>query len=169
MLATACLIALIGMAAGAVVMKAGWYNVAATDQHWQPVYSLLEKALYESVRARAREIPERPLTAWPMIARGATVYRDNCLQCHGGPGVAQSDFGKSMQPVPGPLVDAAKRWRANEMYWITRHGIKLSGMPAWELHLSDDDMWAVVAFLSRLPELSPQEFSLMTAATKDGR
>ena len=67
-----------------------------------------------------------------------------------------------MQPVPGPLSDAARRWRPNELYWITRHGIKMSGMPAWEFHLADEDLWAVVGFLVALPELSPQAYAAVT-------
>jgi mono/diheme cytochrome c family protein len=68
-----------------------------------------------------------------------------------------------MQPVPGPLVDASRHWKPHELYWITRHGIKMSGMPAWEFHLSEDDMWATVAFVMQLPTLSAADYRAMTA------
>jgi mono/diheme cytochrome c family protein len=48
------------------------------------------------------------------------------------------------------------------MYWITRHGIKMSGMPAWEFHLAEDDIWAIVAFLTVFPGLSPTAYAAMT-------
>jgi mono/diheme cytochrome c family protein len=76
------------------------------------------------------------------------------VQCHGAPGVAQGDIGQSMQPVPGPLVDARRHWRPRELYWVTRHGIKMSGMPAWEFRLSEAQLWEVVAFMQRLPDLN---------------
>lgn len=97
------------------------------------------------------------------MLRGAGLYRDNCVVCHGAPGVAQGDIGKSMQPIPGPLADAARRWKPNELYWITRHGIKMSGMPAWEYHLAEQDIWSLVAFLVVLPSLSPQSYGALVS------
>jgi mono/diheme cytochrome c family protein len=68
-----------------------------------------------------------------------------------------------MQPVPGPLVDAMQRWRPREVYWITRHGIKMSGMPAWQFRLDEEALWDVAAFVQRLPGLSPQAYAQATA------
>ena len=147
---------------GLTVVFAGLYDVSASRQHTQPVYSLLETAMRQAVRLRARDITVPPLDEPALIARGAGCFRDKCVQCHGAPGVAQGDIGKSMQPLPGPLVDARQRWLPRELYWVTRHGIKMSGMPAWEFRLADDDLWALVAFMNRLPELSPQAFAEMT-------
>ncbi len=148
--------------AGAMVYG-GLYNVASTTQHTQIVYSVLERAMRQSVRLRARDIEPPALGDERQLVRGAGVFQDKCVQCHGAPGVAQADIGKSMQPVPGPLVDASQRWRPRELYWLTRHGIKMSGMPAWEFHLSDEELWSVVAFLGRLPQLSPQQYTQLAA------
>lgn len=154
-LATAVLLAVGGAVAGYVVLEAGWYSVAATRQHFQPVHTLLEKGMHESVRFHARDVATPPAGSEAaqreQLRRGAGLYRRHCEQCHGGPGVAQHDIGRSMQPLPGPLVDAARRWKPRELYWVTRHGIKMSGMPAWEYRLADEDLWAIVAFLGRLP------------------
>jgi mono/diheme cytochrome c family protein len=62
-----------------------------------------------------------------------------------------------MQPLPGPLADATRHWSAAELYWITRNGIKMTGMPAWQHRLHDEDLWAVVAFVQRLPQLPPAQ------------
>ncbi len=69
----------------------------------------------------------------------------------------------SMQPLPGPLVDAARRWQLREIYWITRHGVRMSGMPAWGMRLSEDDIWAVVHFIARLPQMSPVDYAARMA------
>ncbi|HEU4850634.1 MAG TPA: cytochrome c [Telluria sp.] len=163
---TAATLALAGSAAllaGAALLWSGWYNVGSTDQHLQPVHSLLEKAMHRSVRHHAREVVAPALDDAARIGRGAQVYIRNCQQCHGGPGVSPEDFGKSIQPVPGPLVDAARRWKPRELYWITRHGIKMTGMPAWEFHLADDDLWNVVAFMQQLPRLTPRDYAAYVA------
>ncbi|MBU2410125.1 MAG: c-type cytochrome [Gammaproteobacteria bacterium] len=162
---TVAVLALAAAAVAAAVVYGGLYNVAATRQHTQPVYSLLEVAMRQSVRLRARDIETPPLDDPALIARGAACFVENCVQCHGGPGVAQRSIGMSMQPVPGPLVDAAQRWRPREIYWLTRHGIKMSGMPAWEFHLDDADVWAVVAFVGTLPKLTPTAFAEQARAT----
>jgi mono/diheme cytochrome c family protein len=133
-----------------------------SPSHYQPVYSLLETTMRNSVRLRSRNIVPPPLDNPQLVQRGALCFRDKCVQCHGGPGVSQGDIGKSMQPLPGPLVDARQHWDARQLYWITRHGIRMSGMPAWEFRLSDQDLWAVVAFVQVLPDLSPQDFARAT-------
>ena len=145
--------------AGAIVVYAGLYDVAATRQHWQVTHSVLELAMRQSVKLRSRGIEEPPLADERMALRGAACFRDKCVQCHGGPGVAQHDIGKSMQPLPGPLVDAHRHWRARELYWVTRNGIKMSGMPAWEYRLTDAELWEIVAFLQRLPELNAPAYA----------
>ena len=150
--------------AGAIVLKAGWYHIGATKQHWQLVHTLLEQGMRDSVRRHARQVQAPALHQGALIARGAAVYRDHCMLCHGAPGQPQADLAKAMQPVPGPLVNATQRWQPRELYWITRHGIKMSGMPAWEFHLADADLWAVVAFLQKLPELSGPAYAVMIQA-----
>ncbi|HET8746306.1 MAG TPA: c-type cytochrome [Ramlibacter sp.] len=150
-------IAAAGLAAAAVF--GGWYDVAATQQHWKPTYAVLETAMRHAVKLRARDIAEPPLADEAMVLRGAGCYRDKCELCHGGPGVAPGDPGQSMQPLPGPLVDARRHWRARELYWITRNGIRMSGMPGWEFRLRDQELWEVVAFLQRLPELAAPQYA----------
>ena len=153
------LVALLVIAIGAAAFVwSGVYNVAASSQHTQPVYSLLEYTMLRSVSLRASTIEPPPLDAPEMFERGAACYQDRCQQCHGGPGVAQEDIALGMQPLPGPLVNATARWNARELFWITRNGITMSGMPAWRFQLSEADMWAIVAFLERLPRLSPLEY-----------
>lgn len=154
-----------GALVGVLVLQSGWYNIGATRQHWQPVYSVLEQGMHESVRhhARAVQLPAAlPATqARAQLLSGAALYRQHCVQCHGAPGVAQAAIGQSMQPVPGPLVDAARRWQKNELYWITRHGIKMSGMPAWGHHLDEAQLWSLVAFLGQLPSLGAQDYAAL--------
>jgi mono/diheme cytochrome c family protein len=161
--ATLALAAVTAALAGAVVLRSGWYHVGASSQHFQVVHTVLEQGMRDSVRHHARAVLVPDLASPQQIARGAAVYRDNCAQCHGGPGFAQSNIGKSMQPLPGPLVDASRHWSAAQLYWITKNGIKMSGMPAWEYHLADAELWAVVAFVQRLPALTPKAYDEITA------
>ena len=156
---TVLVLGALGALAGAAVVFGGLYNIAATAQHTQPVYAVLQTTMVNSVRLRARNVVVPALLDAPeRVLRGAACYRDRCAQCHGGPGVPANEIGMAMQPVPGSLIGAARTFRARELYWITRHGIKMSGMPAWQYHLSEAELWAVVAFLQQLPALTPTAY-----------
>jgi cytochrome c1 len=160
-------VGLVAAAAGAAVVMGGLYDVSATSSHTAPVRSLLEEAMHRSVRLRARgvEVPEGWGTTPAQQALGAACYRQMCVQCHGGPGEPPSAAALGLQPEPGSLVDAARRWHPRELYWITRHGLKMTGMPAWAYRLSEDELWAVVGFVRQLPALSAVEYRYATAAT----
>ena len=157
--ATAAVLGVGAAAVGAAVVWGGLYDVAATQQHWQLTHTVLETAMRHAVRLRAGDIAEPPLADEAMALRGAGCFRDYCAQCHGAPGVAPDAIGQSMQPLPGPLVDARRHWRPRELYWVTRHGIRMSGMPSWEYRLRDEELWELVAFMQRLPDLNAVQYA----------
>jgi mono/diheme cytochrome c family protein len=150
-------------AGGVAVMYAGWYDVSAMRQHFPIVHTMFDTGLRASVRRHARDIKVPTFSSPELVRRGAVVYHRACAHCHGGPGVAPMDWGKAMQPVPGSLVDAGRRWKTRELYWLTRYGIRMSGMPAWEYHLSEGELWAVVAFVQQLPRLSARGYRELSA------
>lgn len=143
---------------GVAVVYLGVYDVAATGQHTAPVYWALETGMRSAVRRRARTIEAPPLTDPALIQRGSILYRTACLQCHGAPGVAPGDAAKGLLPVPNNLAQTALEWSAPEIYWVTRYGLKMTGMPAWGMRFSDEDLWAVVAFVKHLPRLTAADY-----------
>ena len=52
---------------------------------------------------------------------------------------------------------------ARENFWVIKHGIKASGMPAWGKTHDDERIWAMVAFIKRLPTLTPEQYQILTA------
>ena len=167
---TLAAVAMLGTLSGVVLVFGGVYDVSATSAHLQPVYTLLETAMQRSVQRRAAGIVEPPAyDSDERIRRGAVCYRDRCEQCHGAPGLPNQAIGMAMQPVPGSLIGATRQWRARELYWITRHGIKMSGMPAWQYHLSESDLWSVVALLRQLPDVTPAAYGELMTQVHDQR
>ncbi|MFO1267390.1 MAG: c-type cytochrome [Rubrivivax sp.] len=136
------------------------------------MHSLLDIAVKRAVRRHAGGIAV-PIVAGADAAlvarRGAACYRVHCLQCHGGPGVAPEPMSLGMQPLPPPLVAAAAQWKTAEIYWITRNGLKMTGMPAWQHRLSDGDLWAVVFFVQQLARFTPADFATAQAAVANER
>lgn len=158
----AALLALAGFGAGFVYF--GLYNVSAIEQHTSAVYWLLQYSMRRSVRARSEDIAVPPLDDPEMLARGFRHYRAHCAQCHGAPGRARADEGKGMTPVPVNLAQTAREWPAAEIYWVIKHGIKMTGMPAWKYRMSEEDLWATTAFVMRLPGLRPAEYRALERA-----
>lgn len=156
------LVMLLALGAGLFV-HLGVYDVAATRQHTGPVYWLMETALLKSVQARAKGIAVPDLSDPDRIHRGLRLYQDHCRQCHGGPGVAPDALGLGMQPLPSNLVHTAREWEPGWIFWVVKHGVKMTGMPAWRYRLSDQDLWDIVAFVETLPGLSPEEYRRLVA------
>jgi mono/diheme cytochrome c family protein len=149
---------LTGLGAGWFVWS-GLYDISATDQHLPPTYWLMEKTMLRSVERRAAAIPVPALDAPAQLARGTSLYRDHCVQCHGAPGVAPQPFALGMTPLPAPLVQTGREWDPAQVFWVVKYGIKMTGMPAWTFRMSDGDIWAVVAFVKKLPLLSPRDYA----------
>jgi mono/diheme cytochrome c family protein len=152
------------VAAPFVGIYGGIYNVAATSEHTAPVYWALHTAMRYSVKLRSRSI-DVPSLSPTAVVEGGRLYRDQCVRCHGAPGVAPDAFALGMMPPAANLAQAAQDWSPAELYWAIKHGIKMTAMPAWEYRLSDAELWAVVAFVTRLPEISPAEYAQHYGAT----
>jgi mono/diheme cytochrome c family protein len=148
----------IGIVGAAIVVFGGVYDVAAIHQHTRPVYATLALALERSVEVRAAGIDPPALDDPALVERGFRIYRDQCVPCHGAPGVPPADLGKGMLPLPANLAQTAREQSPKFIYWVVANGIRMTGMPAWQFRLDERDLWAVVAFVERLPELSPKEY-----------
>ena len=156
-------LALAGVGVAAAFVWLGIYDISATDQHLAPTYRLLDFAMRRSIKQRAGEIAVPDLEDEGKLARGLSLYRSHCVQCHGAPGVAPEPFALGMTPVPAALVYTAREWRPAELFWAVKEGIKMTGMPAWKYRMSDQDIWAVVAFLPAMSHLTPQQYAQLKA------
>ena len=99
----------------------------------------------------------------PTLKDGMTIYVMNCASCHGTLDKKPSPLGQNLYPhapqlVVRPLDDP--EWRT---FYVVKHGISRTGMPAWGRILSEQDMWKVTAFLSNLEKLPPEVQSQMPA------
>jgi mono/diheme cytochrome c family protein len=148
-----------GAVLGVAALYAGVYDLSATVQHTRPVHWVLDVGMRQAVRARARDIQPPPLADPALARRGQVLYRASCAQCHGAPGIAPEPFALGLTPQPNNLAQTALEWTAAEMYWVTRNGLKMTAMPAWEYRYPDADLWAIVAFMQTLPRLTAAAYA----------
>ena len=137
----------------------GLANVAASNPENALVEWVLSTTMKRSVSARARNIDAPDLTDEGRIREGLSQYAGMCVDCHGAPGVEPSGFIRGLNPPAPILVEEVHEWDAAELFWITKHGVKMTGMPAFGHAHSDEEIWALVAFLQHMPTLSPQEYA----------
>jgi len=148
---------LIGAGLGAAAI--GLMPVAASSGHWAVTAWLLHTTMRRAVQLRALFVPEPPDLEDPaLVLRGAGHYAGGCAPCHGAPGQGPSAVTRHMTPAPPVLAPRIDEWTPRELYWIVRHGVKFTGMPAWPAPRREDEPWSVVAFLRRMPDLSGAEY-----------
>ena len=144
-----------------VAIYAGLYNIAADVPHTQPVYWLFETTRERSVAARARDIVvPNDLDNANRISKGASEYAEMCSGCHLAPGMKRTEISQGLYPRAPELRHGTDLTPA-EQFWIVKHGVKMTGMPAWGITHDDELLWDVVAFVRKLPELTPEQYETL--------
>jgi mono/diheme cytochrome c family protein len=151
--------------AGLALLYSGLYDVAATAPHWRITEWILETARVRSIKAHATDITAPPRLDDPArIPMGTEHFAAHCALCHGAPGVPKGGIAQGVYPPPPDLTVTASGYSDGELFWIVKHGIKMTGMPAWADH-SDEEVWATVVFLRKLPGMTPEEYAKLVMAS----
>ena len=155
--AVAMLLLLIAIAL--IVILTGGYNVAATDRHNPIVGWALDTTMHNSVQGQASDLQTPEEITPAMIEAGAGEYKAMCVHCHGGVGEARAEWAMGMRPHPPALATEATEWSQSEVFWIVKHGIKMTGMPAFGPTHDDQTVWNIAAFVNQLPQMSEEEYA----------
>jgi len=146
----------------AAVIGLGLYDFAADSPHTALVTKLIAVARERSVDVRAEDIKVPPLNDPAMIREGAEHYDAMCVSCHLAPGMPENEMRPGMNPKP-PVLAAMPAEDPAEQFWIIKHGLKMTAMPAWGTTHSDAEIWNMVALLQKLPHLSPAQYRALVA------
>lgn len=164
-------LALVGFLAIALAVAAaayflgGFYNVAASAEDPGPVAWALQRTRAAAVARHATATPPFALDD-AAVREGAKAYaRLGCPTCHGGPGVKWAKLSEGLNPGPPDLKDVAKTLPAPAIFWVVKHGIRMTGMPSFAMAgASDEEIWRLAAFVKKLPSVSEADYSAWTAA-----
>jgi mono/diheme cytochrome c family protein len=149
------------VAIGLAVLYSGVHNVAATYPDRGLVSWALSTTMKRSVERQAAGIRVPPLDDPALVRLGFQHYREMCVECHGAPGLSMAEVGRGLNPSPPPLVEKVGNWKPSELFWITKNGIRMTGMPAWGVTHTDEQIWAIVAFMRGLPRLTPEAYKAL--------
>lgn len=162
----------VGTVAGFGFIQSGGFDFAADTAHSTGLTKLIAWAREQSIAKESKTIvPPGDFAAAERIRRGAGNYDAMCVGCHLSPGAEDSEIRKGLYPVPPnlSLADAATEQSAGDgrRFWIIKHGIKGSAMPAWAKGGMDDEaIWDLTAFIKVLPKLSANEYRASVAASE---
>src|SRR6516165_1194200 len=136
------LLAILGAIAAAVFFFGGYYNVAA------------------SVARHATEAPPMSLDDPAVVQAGARAFSERgCVNCHGAPGVNWAKFSEGLRPDPPDLKELVDQRRPQDLFWVIKNGIHMTGMPSFGLtEVPDQEIWTIVAFVKKLPSVTDADF-----------
>jgi len=140
---------------GYLYLATGGYNPSAQPPPGKFERSIAHLSLDSSVDRRApkQQNPIQPTDE--NLITGARMYEQFCSECHGGAKHRTSEFGRTFSPRVPQIINRVPHDPDANLFWITKNGIKMTGMPYWSNMLSDDDIWKVIAFIKHSDRLSP--------------
>ncbi|MFZ2506956.1 MAG: cytochrome c [Steroidobacteraceae bacterium] len=150
------LLILVAVGAGAFIWS-GAYNVAADQPHWRLTEQLMATLRERSIAARQSEAGMPDLDDQSLVQAGAGNYEAMCEGCHLAPGGSATELSIGLYPAPPDLSKDDTEDPA-EAFWSIKHGIKMSGMPAWGKSMDDASIWGMVAFIRKLPDMSADQY-----------
>ena len=139
------------------IFATGRFNVAATAPP-DMIDKMAPWALDKALERRSKEVTDPIAKDAGAVARGLTHYRENCLPCHGAPGVEPAEFHEGMNPSP-PDIDAPALQQDSdaELFWVVKNGIRMTGMPAFGVNHKDEEIRDIVAFVRHAPQITDAE------------
>lgn len=139
----------------------GLYNIGADDHHTRPVFAIMQTLREHSIHARSKDLTVPDLNDPQLILKGAGQYAAMCTECHLAPGKEDSEIRPGLYPQPPNLSQV--RIDPKDEFWVIKHGIKMSAMPAWGASHDDATIWSMVAFLQKLPDMTPAQYKDIVA------
>lgn len=144
------------VAGAGVFIYSGLYNIGADDPHSKAVYTVLQTLRDRSIQMRSADLTVPNLEEPQLVLKGAGQYAAMCTECHLKPGAKNSELRPGLYPQPPNLSQV--RVDPKVAFWAIKHGIKMSAMPAWGGSHDDATIWSMVAFLQKLPDMTPQQY-----------
>jgi cytochrome c553 len=145
----------------AVFVGSGVYDIGADDHHTKLTLSLIESLRDRSIEVRSRSLELGYVDAPERISAGAKRYASLCAGCHLAPGEAKSLVRIGLYPHP-PNLAQEEISDGRRAFWIVKHGIKMSAMPAWGKTLDDAAIWDIVSFIRKMPDMNVDRYRQLT-------
>ncbi len=162
-LITLVIVVIVGLMGAIGFAYSGLYDVSASSPHSGIVNWLLSTTSHASFERHAKGVEVPDLEDDALALAGVNDFNGMCAGCHGAPGQDPEAMGQGLNPPPPDLAESAADMTPAELFWVTKNGIKMTGMPAWGETHDDDAIWPVVALLKKLPDLDAVGYQALLA------
>jgi mono/diheme cytochrome c family protein len=157
-------LAVIAAVGAAIFFFGGFFSVAASEPDLGIVNWVLVKVRMASINRHARDTSAVNLDDPQIVRSGARAFAARgCYNCHGAPGMNWQKFSEGLQPDPPDLKDIVEKREPAHLFWVVKHGIKMTGMPSFgAIGVEEKEIWSIVAFIKKLPSVSEADFKAWT-------
>ena len=156
------LVVLAGVLGFLMVLKHGF---SARDEPTAVEAFFARRVRRLAVPRAAREMTNPVKLNEEALSEARAHFADHCASCHGNDGRGQTKIGQNLYPrVPDMASSKTQSLSDGELFYVIKHGIRLTGMPAWGEDTPEDDResWKLVHFIQHLPDITPEEIEEMT-------
>jgi len=165
-------IVLVCLGGGAILFAwSGIYNIAATEPHWGITSSFIGMLRNRSILEHSDGIQVPNMNDEKLRKAGFPHYHETCRLCHGAPEHPPLEFASGLYPSPPSMTSGGVQKALNdaEIYWIVKHGIKLTGMPAFGPTHDENELWGLVAIVKEIPQMSPEQYRQLVKSTNSSK
>lgn len=148
----------------ACVMWYGALDIGAVPIRRSQIDRALSFASRQSIDYHAKRLGPLPPAPADSLTMGAQHFGEMCVTCHGAPGVDRDEIGKGLNPEAPRLEKVVANWSDARLFWTIKNGIRMTGMPGFGATHTDAEIRSILAFVRRLPKMSPQEYQRRVAA-----
>lgn len=155
------LVVIVVLGAGAFFYAySGHYNIAATQPHWAVTSSVIEMLKDRSIEAHSEGIQPPDLNDPEFADAAFAHYHGMCRLCHGAPQIPPEEFAQGLYPSPPGMTDGHLQEELGEaeLYWIVKHGLKMTGMPAFGPTHDEKELWGLVTLAQEMPRMTPEQY-----------
>lgn len=157
-----------------VALGSGAYNIAATEKHWAITEKMIAWVRESSIKARAEELEVPAFEEADMLAKGFKHYNDMCTECHLSPGKQPTELARGLYPQAPIFHERAlvineedKLFLLKKYFWVIKHGIKMTAMPAWGHTHDDESIWAMASFVHKLHGMTAEQYAALVDSLDD--
>lgn len=151
-----------------LALDSGVYNIGATEKHWAITEKMIAWVRESSIKARAEELEAPTFDEAALLGKGFKEYDAMCTECHLKPGIKPTDLAVGLYPQAPVFHEREQVTQAHEKsylfkkyFWVIKNGVKMTAMPAWGPTHTDEEIWAIAAFVLKLPGMTAEEYAAM--------
>ena len=142
-------------------LRLGFAEIRADSPPSKFETKFMTASMHASVRRKAPEATNPIAVSDENLIAGGKLYANNCAGCHGNLGSSE-DTGDSLFPPIPQFAKVSTSYTEAQIFWVTKHGIRRTGMFANGKWINDKDLWTMAVFIKRIRELPPTVQAALT-------